>query len=1561
MAELVFDVKTNLEEVRRLRDEIVELRVKMEETTDTIERDGLAQSIDEKTSKLRELVSEAAVAAVKMKNEFSSAVQEAAGKVGSLAAELTVAQQKLAALKSSGAGESAITEAAKEVEDLDKELKKTIDSYGKLLDDFGDTRNIDDLGDALGGLQEKIQKLQRISILGFGLNEVKQFLSKAFETRSYFQDIESSMQVFLGSAEKAAQFTDELRDYAWYNMFEFSDLAQASQQLIAYGNDVEDVIPIINKLSEVATATKAPLGEFVSMYNRAKNLGGVDSKSMQTWAAHGLVLNDILEEMGENVDGTSVSFEQLDRVLDYVTQDGQMFGGIMENMMDNLSSSYGQLQDDLANMFNEIGESLQGVFKTGIETASFLVDHYKVLGKAISGLVTAYGTYRASLLVVNALADINKAKAASETVATYVLTKAKEKLLAVTHALNAAMKANPWGIALSVLTGAIAAITLFNSKEKESAQAVNDATAEMKKDEETLSDLKKRIEETKEGTTKHKEAIDEANKLCEKYNVTLLNENDTLEEQKTKYENLKIAIREANAEKIAGAHIQEEEEKAEKKAEGLAKKFAREVNPGQSYDPTALRSRLSDDLLDQIASQAQQLASGMVDITDDYELNKAINDAVGIIEKSIVDNSNNRREDVSNSVEHIRTYLRGLRNVEKNKADAIKRIEKTAGTFMDDGDAGNAEDNSFEGLFKKLSETNERDEDAETKFLEVAVNGTTAVLKKRKQDLDKQIDELEEGSYSQEAFKKASNVLKDAIDKRDDWKKSDTTTRNRKDENEDPAKAAERIRKYSETQRKQQVEAARSAVDIWYDTQDAVIAAMDEGADKTLAKMENDNLRQMEQLRRDYEDLRDEKIKRAKELYEANPENYDSKGKLIAPFTYDYNDHQFDATDDEAERYAREADAVQQNYRRERAKVVLGEYKDMASQRTEIERKYNEDLRIIDEERNKVPLEERAKYDAAYIAAEKEKNNALLNLDMQTSGKIKKAFGDVAKMTTLEVAESIETLESLLNDGTVRSEENIESIQNALKNLRSVSEDMSFDGLMKNFSKAIGENGKKGLVQQFKNIKDAWGNMSQEQKWSAIGGWVGDIAGGLGQAAEYMSQIADATGNEGLKESAEQMSAVAQNFSAAAKGAASGGWVGAIVGGVTDIIGQTISSFTEAEVQTAIMKKNAEDFANALQLAALTVDKTDFESIFGADRMRLANEYAKKMAESLRTYGDAMNDLNRKTNEYTMRYYGMGSAERGLKRMRDRGKELLGIRDMMIKTLDRSGWSNFWGKSDEYTRLGDLAPELFNGEELNLEALKQFLDTNTQISEEQRSQLQNLLDIREAYEENKKALEDYLSGLFGNMASDLAQATIDGMRDGSEIGVQYMRDNMLNAITSLEQQLVQGVYNSYLSKYQQRFMETIEGGGGEEDLLGSSAEMFSGMDDTIKKATLAAEQFEQQAEKYGFDMDKLRSDYEENASSGSFQAMTQQMGAALEGRFTAVQISNEAIREQATMANAKLDVMMANAVSCVRIAEEIQNVQAMALIELQAINRNTRPLANMAEEISTIRSKVERL
>lgn len=318
------------------------------------------------------------------------------------------------------------------------ELQKALKDVTKSFDSTQE--GAERLGGTIDGLKGKVAAF-------FSVAAAKSFLQKVYETRSYFQDIESSMKVFLGDAEKAADFTQKLKDYAYYNMFEFSDLAQASQQLIAYGNRVEDVIGIIDKLSNIATATKVPLMDMVALYNRAKNLGTVNSDGLASWASRGLVLTDVLRSMGEQVDGMSISFEQLNKALDKVTGEGGMFHGLMEEMMPNLSSSWGQLQDELSSMFNEIGEAMQQPMHDAIDLASSLVGNYKEIAETVTGLVVSYGAYRAALVTLNALKASSIMITKGWTVAEIAQFKAMGLVEKAQKALNATLLKNPYTLA----------------------------------------------------------------------------------------------------------------------------------------------------------------------------------------------------------------------------------------------------------------------------------------------------------------------------------------------------------------------------------------------------------------------------------------------------------------------------------------------------------------------------------------------------------------------------------------------------------------------------------------------------------------------------------------------------------------------------------------------------------------------------------------------------------------------------------------------------------------------------------------------------------------------------------------------------------------------------------------------------------------------------------------------------------------------------------------------------------------------------------------------------------
>jgi len=238
-----------------------------------------------------------------------------------------------------------------------------------------------------------------------GYRRLSSVISNALRVRSEMQDVESNMGVFLKSKEKAASFTRDLEAEAYYNMNEFSQLVAASKEMIAYGNNVKEIIPRIHQLSEIATGTGQNMNMLVSMYNRAKSIGYVDSRTQQTWASNGIVLQDQLRAMGETANGTKVTFEQLNKVIDKMTSEGGMFYGVMADMMSNISAEEGQLEDNLHTMYNEIGKLGEEGYIKVLKNQEWMAQNWREIAEYIGAGVAALGAYRTALVAAKVIQE----------------------------------------------------------------------------------------------------------------------------------------------------------------------------------------------------------------------------------------------------------------------------------------------------------------------------------------------------------------------------------------------------------------------------------------------------------------------------------------------------------------------------------------------------------------------------------------------------------------------------------------------------------------------------------------------------------------------------------------------------------------------------------------------------------------------------------------------------------------------------------------------------------------------------------------------------------------------------------------------------------------------------------------------------------------------------------------------------------------------------------------------------------------------------------------------------
>ncbi|HNV51850.1 MAG TPA: hypothetical protein PKM28_03105, partial [Tenuifilaceae bacterium] len=194
------------------------------------------------------------------------------------------------------------------------------------------------------------------------------------------------------------------------------------------------------------------------------------------------------------------------------------------------------LQDALAQMFNEIGQNSEGVISDTIGSLTTLVENYKVVADILKVLVATYGTYKAALMATVAW---EKAKAASEVQAflakraltnwEIIHTAVIYKLNAAQRLLNSTIKANPYVAAATAISALIGGLMLYNkyatSSSKVSEEFKNNLTSE-------VDEIKKNFEAAKtsaEGSEARRKAIQDINEKYKEYLPNLLSEKDGLD------------------------------------------------------------------------------------------------------------------------------------------------------------------------------------------------------------------------------------------------------------------------------------------------------------------------------------------------------------------------------------------------------------------------------------------------------------------------------------------------------------------------------------------------------------------------------------------------------------------------------------------------------------------------------------------------------------------------------------------------------------------------------------------------------------------------------------------------------------------------------------------------------------------------------------------------------------------------------------------------------------------------------------------------------------------------
>lgn len=303
--------------------------------------------------------------------------------------------------------------------------------------------------------------------------------------------------------------------------------------------------------------------------------------------------------------------------------------------------------------------------------------------------------------------------------------------------------------------------------------------------------------------------------------------------------------------------------------------------------------------------------------------------------------------------------------------------------------------------------------------------------------------------------------------------------------------------------------------------------------------------------------------------------------------------------------------------------------------------------------------------------------------------------------------------------------------------------------------------------------------------------------------------------------------------------------------------------------------------------------------------------------------------------------FGVGSAA-------SKGKTIAGdiISDM------RTGWQKFWGSgkniitasmSDFFDSNGNLLGDKL--QEWYSTYGKGLSDANKKVVEDMLSEFDRLTTA-------KSSINSFLGDMFGNIASDLASEMVDNFFEAGD-AITDMTEHMDEFAKSVAKSIVQGklMGEIFTDDNQTIIADMIAAGKTSEAVT-----TFNGLLDQVKDLAPGLNDFLS-----GIGLSATGGSSNVEASSKGFAAMSQETGSELNGRFTAIQISNETIAQgMATVVTTLLSMqaMMTGDGSALSDIRDIHMIEATYLAD---IAKQTKPLPAMAEAIDKIQRSTANL
>lgn len=1566
MAKLYFRIGADFDKVIKLREEIAKLKNElktMDSTQSPAAFKALNTQLSASTQRMDELVSEAAKAGAVMEGDFKKKIFDASQVVNGLSEKITLQRGTIQQLKNELSSlKDKYREALKQDGDtssLEAKIKSTSEklreqksvlfnltqeqanarlSVKKLRDEYelynNDGKEVVATNEGIA-----ISWKKALAVIG-GVSALKALGSEMIRVRGEFQAADTAIQTLLGSKEKTDALMKQVREYAKISPLEFSDVTKATQMMLGFNIEAEKVPRYLQAIGDVSMGDAQRFNSLTLAFSQMSAAGKLMGQDLNQMINAGFNPLQIMSEktgksiatLKDEMSKGAVSAEMVQQAFIDATSAGGKFYQMSENASKTIKGQLSMMQDAMDAAFNEMGQKSEGVIMKGIQMTTSLIENYETVGKVLVGLVATYGAYRTAVM----LATIATSK---HTIAEVALTNARVLARKAQLALNAVMLTNPYVLLATAVIGLGAAMWAFH-----------DSATEAEKVQRRFNE---RQEEAKKQEEEHKQKIDSLVQSSRDIALSDLQRGQSLAELRKEYPKI-FAQYDIETIKLADI-LKLKRQIAEEDAKRAGEKQAKELSNIESeikYYENLLKSLSGQQGIDGYVKKLKELRAMRDVILQDKGKN---------ISEQFISNLNN--VDVNEFDRYISELERRIKGKGDNGTLKLRLPIDVKGTLSDEAiynvkdiktlidTAKSAKQTRIDS--EKNKTTYKEDYDKAKKDWEDAKKKLSEIEKDKSKFTSKQYEEAKKRKETAEKkYKDLGGITGSSLTKQENQAKKET---------EKLRKQQEGIRsqndKISEIERKQAIQRKRQAEDMEMEISQSEIDAMTEGAEKKRMQRELDNRKEIQSLERQKEDMIQAVIQAEKEIFDAQEE---LKAK-------ENNKKTFDSSKVDTGKISSIWDTIIENTSKKQLDDKIREQEASWNEYLIKFGNYQQKRQAIIEKYDKAIKEAGTAGDAAILM--KEKANVLDDFDNSVKNSttlMGQLFADASQKSVNEIQGIIEKAELLMQylaaikdeqgnaqiGGKTVSKKDILGLgisDNTLQNLELSTEQV--EALRNATDRLKGELGGKSPFKLFKTqVKQATDKIAQGGKKN--------IAQGILEIGSAVTQFAPAISQFG-----QDLGTIFGNDD-----------LGNKIAGISDAlggVGQTAMGVGQ------IMSGDIVDGAMSAVSGISSVVKA-LDGLFGADYSRY-NEM-KSQYEALDSVWDTLID---KKKEYIKMSYGdeaykVGKeAETLIKQQTQRYYELLNelrqsgssigsssLGKRIEKRLSKKDWDRISGAVGESVT---NAESLLN---LSAEQLKEVLADpklvsvlNT-VNGDFVKYIQDIVNGSEKLEDIQNQVKEQLTQVsFDSVFDNFVDTLMDmdsSAKDFANNFERYMQKAMLTTMLGNK-------YKAELQKWYDAFAAA------NDNKTGISEENYKKLQEQWNDiVTDAVKERDKLKELLGWTSESSSQD----STKRGFEAMSQDTGEELNGRFTALQITGEEIKNQAieqtgllSSINEKMSLLdltsenypLLTMPNVPDIAGQTREILASSYQPQITINFPTDKIESLASDVSSLKGIVDEL